>query len=127
MWVRFKKLLLQCPTDGVSGNSLFQYFYCTLDSVNNGVADHLVHGGLMRQLYDLVALLLDDMTKVNQELHAREDQMPLLQVGLRKEQIKKDHERDENIAKIITQNDLLSKHVMGGGTRSVNAVGTNSG
>ncbi|WMV59011.1 hypothetical protein MTR67_052396 [Solanum verrucosum] len=31
------------------------------------------------------------------------------------------------MAKMMTQIDLLSKHVMGGGTKSVNAVGTNSG
>ncbi|WMV50851.1 hypothetical protein MTR67_044236 [Solanum verrucosum] len=31
------------------------------------------------------------------------------------------------MVKIMTQINLLSKHVMGGRTRSVNAVGTNSG
>ncbi|WMV09425.1 hypothetical protein MTR67_002810 [Solanum verrucosum] len=31
------------------------------------------------------------------------------------------------MAKIITQLDLLFKHVMGGGLKSVNVVGTNSG
>uniref|UniRef100_M1DU25 Integrase core domain containing protein n=1 Tax=Solanum tuberosum TaxID=4113 RepID=M1DU25_SOLTU len=50
----------------------------------------------------------------------------LLQVGLSKEQIERDYERDENIAKMMTQIDLLSKHVMEDGTTSVNAVGTNN-
>ncbi|WMV38399.1 hypothetical protein MTR67_031784 [Solanum verrucosum] len=31
------------------------------------------------------------------------------------------------MAKMVTQFDLLSKHVMGGGTKSVNVVGTNIG
>uniref|UniRef100_M1DUG7 Uncharacterized protein n=1 Tax=Solanum tuberosum TaxID=4113 RepID=M1DUG7_SOLTU len=34
--------------------------------VNKGVADQLVQGGLMRQSYDVVVLLLDGMTKVKQ-------------------------------------------------------------
>ncbi|WMV42301.1 hypothetical protein MTR67_035686 [Solanum verrucosum] len=40
-----------------------------------------------------------------------------------KEQIEKDQERDENMAKMMTQMDLLSQHVMGSGSNVVNAVG----
>ncbi|WMV49882.1 hypothetical protein MTR67_043267 [Solanum verrucosum] len=36
-------------------------------------------------------------------------------------------ERDESIAKIMTKKDLLTKHVIGGGHKAVNAVGGNSG
>lgn len=73
----------------------------------------LFQGGLMRQSYDVVALLLDHITKVNQALHTREDQVTTLQLRMIKEKIKKDHER-ENMDKIMTQLDLLCKHVMKG-------------
>ncbi|WMV46402.1 hypothetical protein MTR67_039787 [Solanum verrucosum] len=36
-------------------------------------------------------------------------------------------ERDQTIAKIMIQMDLLTKHVMGGGCKVVNVVGANSG
>ncbi|WMV13972.1 hypothetical protein MTR67_007357 [Solanum verrucosum] len=41
--------------------------------------------------------------------------------------MEKNQERDENMAKMITQMDLLTKHVMGSGHKVVNAINTNSG
>ncbi|WMV41287.1 hypothetical protein MTR67_034672 [Solanum verrucosum] len=99
----------------------------SLDLVTIGVADQLVFDRLMRQPYEVADLLLDDMTKVNRAWHTREDQVPSLHVGQRKEKVEKDHERDENMAKMMTQINFLSKHVMEGGTKSFNAIGTNSG
>lgn len=40
-----------------------------------------------------------------------------------KEQIKKYQERDQNIAKMMTHIDILSKNFMGVGTKTVNGVG----
>uniref|UniRef100_M1DLF7 Uncharacterized protein n=1 Tax=Solanum tuberosum TaxID=4113 RepID=M1DLF7_SOLTU len=40
-----------------------------------------------------------------------------------KEQVEKDNERDQNMAKIMTLLDILSKNVMGTATRSFNVVG----
>ncbi|WMV50030.1 hypothetical protein MTR67_043415 [Solanum verrucosum] len=40
--------------------------------------------------------------------------------------MEKDHKRDENLVKLVTQLDLLFKLVMGGGLKIVNAVGTSS-
>jgi len=40
-----------------------------------------------------------------------------------KEKIEKDQERDQNMAKMMIQLDLLSKNVMGSGLKSVNVVG----
>lgn len=39
------------------------------------------------------------------------------------EQIAKDQERNENMATVMTQLDPLTKHIMGGGHKSVNVVG----
>jgi len=72
-------------------------------------------------------MFLNDMTKVNRAWHTREHQVDILQVSLSKERVEKDHEIDENMAKMMTQNDLLSKHVIRGGAKLVNAVGTNGG
>uniref|UniRef100_M1DE34 Integrase core domain containing protein n=1 Tax=Solanum tuberosum TaxID=4113 RepID=M1DE34_SOLTU len=46
-----------------------------------------------------------------------------VKIWMTKEQIEKDQERDQNMAKMITQMDLLSKHVTGSGSKAVNAVG----
>lgn len=35
--LRFKKLVLQCPTHGLPNNVLLQYFYQSLDLVNKGI------------------------------------------------------------------------------------------
>lgn len=45
-------------------------------------------------------------------------------MGLIKEQMEKDHESEENMVKMMTQLDLFSKHIMGGGLKVLNVVGT---
>uniref|UniRef100_M1DPA2 Athila retroelement ORF1 protein n=1 Tax=Solanum tuberosum TaxID=4113 RepID=M1DPA2_SOLTU len=91
--------------------------------VNKGVANQISPGGLMQQPYVIVAQLLDDMTTINRAWYTREDQVSPLTFKLTKEQMEKDQERDQNLAKIMTQLDIMSKNVMGAGTRSVNVVG----
>ncbi|WMV29353.1 hypothetical protein MTR67_022738 [Solanum verrucosum] len=81
----------------------------------------------MRQPFDIASTLLDEMTKLNRAWYTREDQMSPLNFGLTKEQMDKNKERDENMAKMMTQRDLLSKHVMGSGWKAINAVRINSG
>ncbi|KAK4708698.1 hypothetical protein R3W88_029623 [Solanum pinnatisectum] len=122
-WLRFKKLVLQCPTYGLPDNLLLQYFYRSLDLINKGVADQISPGDLMQQPYVIVAQLLDDMTTINRVWYTRENQISPLMFKLTKEQMEKDQERDQNMAKIMTQLDILSKNVMGVGARSVNDVG----
>ncbi|WMV32979.1 hypothetical protein MTR67_026364 [Solanum verrucosum] len=76
----------------------------------------------MRQPFNIVSALLDEMTKINCTWYTMEDQVPPLNLGLTKEQIEKNQERDENIAIIMTQMDLLTKHVIQGCSKVVNAV-----
>ncbi|XP_049368430.1 uncharacterized protein LOC125833330 [Solanum verrucosum] len=73
--------------------------------------------------YAVVAQLLDSMTTINRVWYTREDQVSPLIFKLSKQLIEKDHERDQNMAKIMTYLDILSKNVMGAGARGVNAVG----
>jgi len=92
---------------------MLQYFYCSLGSIDKCVVDQLAQGGLVWQPYEVVTLLLDYMTKFKLVWITREDQVFSLKLSMRKEQIEKDHERDENMAELMTQLVLLSKHVMG--------------
>uniref|UniRef100_M1DVF9 Integrase core domain containing protein n=1 Tax=Solanum tuberosum TaxID=4113 RepID=M1DVF9_SOLTU len=77
----------------------------------------------MQQPYVIAAQLLDGMTTINRAWYTREDQVSPLTFKLTKEQLEKDQARDQNMAKIMTQLDILSKNVMGAGARSVNDVG----
>lgn len=63
------------------------------------------------------------MTTINIAYYTRQDQVFLITFQLSKEQIKKDNERDLNIAKIMTTLDIISKNVMVAGTHGVNDVG----
>uniref|UniRef100_M1E120 Uncharacterized protein n=1 Tax=Solanum tuberosum TaxID=4113 RepID=M1E120_SOLTU len=63
------------------------------------------------------------MTTINRAWYTRESEVSPLTFKLTKEQMEKDYERDQNMAKIMTQLDILSKNVMGAGARSVNIVG----
>ncbi|WMV32946.1 hypothetical protein MTR67_026331 [Solanum verrucosum] len=62
------------------------------------------------------------MTKINRAWYTREHQVSPLNIGLTKEQLEKNQERDENMAKMMTQMDLLTKHVMGGGYKAMNVI-----
>ena len=77
----------------------------------------------MQQPYAVAAQLLDGMTTINRVWYTREDQVSLVTFQLSKEQVEKDNERDQNMAKIMMQLDILSKNVMGAGACGVNVVG----
>ncbi|WMV33081.1 hypothetical protein MTR67_026466, partial [Solanum verrucosum] len=50
-------------------NVLLQYFYLSLDTVNKGVVDQLIRGGIMRQPFAVASALLDEITKINRVCH----------------------------------------------------------
>ena len=56
-------------------NVLLQYFYHSLDSVNEGVADQLSPGGLMQQPYAVAAQLLEGMTTIKRAWYTCEDRL----------------------------------------------------
>lgn len=75
----------------------------------------------MQQPY-VVAIQLDGMTTINRAWYTREEQVYLVTFELSKDHIKIDDERDQNQEKITKYIDILSKYVMGEGTRIINAL-----
>ena len=91
--------------------------------MNKGVVDQFSPGGLMQQPYILAIQLLDGMAIIKRAWYTRKDQVSHFTFKLTKEQLEKYQERDQNMEKMKTQLDILSKKVMGAGARSVNAMG----
>jgi len=85
------------------------------------MVDQLVQGGIIQQTFEISATLLDGMTKINRAWNTKEDQVSPLTFKMTKEQIEKEQERDQNMAKMITQMDL-SKRVMGSGYKAENDI-----
>uniref|UniRef100_M1D8S3 Integrase core domain containing protein n=1 Tax=Solanum tuberosum TaxID=4113 RepID=M1D8S3_SOLTU len=69
------------------------------------------------QPFEIASTLLDVMTKIKRAWYTRDDQVSPLTYMKIKEQIERDQECDENMAKMMTQMVLLSKHVMGSGSQ----------
>ncbi|XP_060190996.1 uncharacterized protein LOC132620349 [Lycium barbarum] len=129
-WTRFKKKVKSCPKHGLPDGVLLQTFYRSLDAVNKSVANNIAEGSLMDNSYATVCELLDKLTETNEAWHTRDSEVgggSSSKHVLTREMIKKEEERDESMAKLVTQMDLLTKHVMGGGSKKVNAVETCEG
>ena len=82
---------------------LIQYFYWSLDSVNNGVADQLWPGGLNQQPYSVDAQVLDGMKTINIAWYSREYQVSPLTFTQYKDKIEKENDRDKNMDMIMIQ------------------------
>lgn len=100
------------------------YFHKSLDLVNKIVADNLVYGGLMKQTFTRATELLDEIIKVYRAWYTRDDMAILLTLRLTKEKINKNQERDGNMAKMVMQLDLFTKHVTGV-PKMANSIRTN--
>ncbi|XP_060177802.1 uncharacterized protein LOC132607737, partial [Lycium barbarum] len=114
-----------CPKHGLPDGVLLQTFYRSLDSVNKSVANNIAEGSIMDNSYATVSELLDKLAETNEAWHTRYSEVgggSSSKHVLTREMIKKEEERDESMAKLVTQMDLLTKHVMGGGSKKVNAV-----
>lgn len=78
-------MLIQCPNHWLGDHLLLQYFYQSLDAVNKGIADQLVHDGIMRQTFTSTLTLLDEMTKINWAWCTRDDLVIPLTLGKTRE------------------------------------------
>ena len=66
------------------------------------------------------------MSTINPSWYTREDRVSPLTLKFTKEQRERDQERDQNMAKMMTQLDIFAKNVMGDGAKSVNNVDVGS-
>lgn len=64
-WLRFNKKIKQCPNHRLPDDVLLQSFYRSLDSLNKVVANNIVEGSLMDQLFVVASAMLDKMTRTN--------------------------------------------------------------
>ncbi|XP_015165482.1 uncharacterized protein [Solanum tuberosum] len=112
-WTRFKRFLQKCPTHGLPSELLLQYFYRSLDSVNKGIADQQVQGGIMLQSFEVASFLLDGMTGVNQAWYTKDEKVSPVCFRLTQEQLDKERERDENIKKMLSQMEVIQEHMKG--------------
>ncbi|XP_059277798.1 uncharacterized protein LOC132031977 [Lycium ferocissimum] len=129
-WTHLKKKVNSCPKHGLPDSVLLQTFYRSLDTVNKSVANNIVGGFVMENSYAVMSALLDILTETNEAWHTREMEVDgggPSKIVLSRETIKKEEERDETMAKLVTQMDLLTKHVLGGGSKRVNVVGSCEG
>ena len=124
IWLRFQKLLLQCPRNGVPDNLLLQYFYMSLDTINKGITDQLVRGDLMKQSFEVASALLDDLTKVNRVWYTIDDHVSPLLGCMTKEKDGKNRERDANMTKMLSQMNFITNWVMGNEVEEINAIAT---
>lgn len=84
-WLRSWKLILQSPNYRVSDHLFLKFFYGNLDVVNKGVANQLLRGGIIKQIFVAACELLDDMTKINRAWYTRSDLISSTKRGPSKE------------------------------------------
>ncbi|XP_059310004.1 uncharacterized protein LOC132061163 [Lycium ferocissimum] len=124
-WIRFKKKIKSYTKHGFLDSVLIQIFYRSLDSVNKSVANNIVEGSIMDNSYATVCKLLDKLFEINEAWHTRDSEVgggSSSKNVLTPVMIKKEEERYKSMAKLVTQMDLLTKRVLGGGSKKVNAV-----
>ena len=71
----------------------------------------------MQKPFKISSTLLYGMTKIYHALNTMKEQMSHLTYRMTNEKIEKDQQRDYSKANIMTQMDLLSKHVMGSSSK----------
>lgn len=84
---------------------LLQIFYRSLDYLNKIVADNVADGSIVKQTYSVVAALLNEVTKQSRGWHIRNTEVAVGSLSASlviQEQRKKDEEKDENMAKVMT-------------------------
>ncbi|XP_047264469.1 uncharacterized protein LOC124896741 [Capsicum annuum] len=125
VWARFNRKIMHYPNHEVSEKMLLQIFYWALDPLNKTMVDNESGGSLMKLTYHEASNLLAEVTKQNRGCHTLDTEVPKgspTTFVINKEQRNKDKEREKNMAKIMTQLDLLMKLVMVEPIKAVNVM-----
>lgn len=110
-WMNFKKLVLKFPIHRLPNIGLLKYYYKSLDSANKEVVDQLVPGGIMQKSYDVAFILFDCTSNMNIAWNTRVDKVSPQKYRMTKDRTKNINEDTKNMAKIMTQMDILFKNV----------------
>ncbi|PHT28149.1 hypothetical protein CQW23_32251 [Capsicum baccatum] len=123
-WERFKTKLTRCPNHHMTNVHLMEILYRALNSVTKPVVDNAAGGSFMDLTFGQASNMLDRMTKQSRAWHTRDSEVasPTLSIGMSADQRRREEEREQDMAHMKTQLDLLTKHLLSGKTEKVKAV-----
>ncbi|KAK6782349.1 hypothetical protein RDI58_020145 [Solanum bulbocastanum] len=81
---------------------------------------------IMDLTYALATVLLGQMIKTNRTWNTRDTEQPLDVAATSMTNEMRRKEKEEQMAKMMTQVELLVKHMLGTGTKSVNVIGSHN-
>ncbi|XP_019230632.1 PREDICTED: uncharacterized protein LOC109211546 [Nicotiana attenuata] len=120
---RFKLYLVRSPNHGFPDSILLEKFYMGLDPMNQAIAKNAADGSFMDKSFARVTQILDKMAKHNQAWHS-EDTSGGVAYGSPSltNLIKENQERDQIIAGLATNVNVLTKMFTENQTKKVNVV-----
>ncbi|PHT32416.1 hypothetical protein CQW23_28753 [Capsicum baccatum] len=123
-WERFKKKLMRCPNHHMTNVHLMEILYRALNSVTKPVVDNAAGGSFMDLTFNEASGMLDRMKKQSRSWHTRDSEVAssTISIGMTAEQWRREDERDQDMAHIKTQMDLLTKHLLSVKTEKVKTV-----
>ncbi|XP_019259930.1 PREDICTED: uncharacterized protein LOC109237971 [Nicotiana attenuata] len=122
-WDRFKLYLVRSPNHGFPDSILLEKFYKGLDPMNQSIAKNAADGSFMDKTFTRVTQILDKMAQHNQAWHI-EDTTGRIAYGSPSltNLIKENQERDQLIAGLATNVNVLTKMFTESQTKKVNVV-----
>ncbi|XP_019266419.1 PREDICTED: uncharacterized protein LOC109243865 [Nicotiana attenuata] len=122
-WDLFKLYLVRSPNHGFPDSMLLENFYMGLDPMNQAIAKNAADGSFMDKSFARVTQILDKMSNHNQAWHS-EDTTGGITYGSPSlnNMLKKNQERDQVIAGLATNVNVLTKMFTANQTKKVNAV-----
>ncbi|XP_070002017.1 uncharacterized protein [Nicotiana sylvestris] len=109
-WDRFKLYLVRSPNHGFPDSILLEKFYMGLDTMNQSIAKNAADGSFMDKTFARITQILDKMAQHNQAWHL-EDTTSGIEYGYPSltTMIKENQERDQVIAGLATNVNVLTK------------------
>ncbi|XP_070017685.1 uncharacterized protein [Nicotiana sylvestris] len=122
-WDRFKLYLVRSPNHGFSDSILLEKFHMGLDPMNQSIAKNVADGSFMDKTFARITQILDKMANHNQAWHS-EDTTGGIAYGSPSltTMIKENQERDQVIAGLATNVNVLTKIFIESQTKKVNVV-----
>ncbi|XP_033513295.1 uncharacterized protein [Nicotiana tomentosiformis] len=122
-WDRFKLYLVRSPNHGFPDTILLEKVYMGLDLLNQSIAKNAADGSFMDKTFTRITQILDKMAEHNQAWHS-EDTTGGIAYGTPSltNMIKENQERDQEIAGLATNINVLTNMFTKNQTKKVNAM-----